>query len=355
MSTHLTDKEIDNYISGLASRKAVKNVSGHLGSCAQCRASVNTLMSVFTEQASSSVPGDHVRASVLAEWHRLHNEDVVKHEEKKAGIRRFAGSIAFAASIVIMISGYVMFSTIKSRESYPLALNNTAGEVYLNDSRAVVAAMLKTGDMIKAGDDASVLLTLNGYSLFIGRSSTLELLNNSKEGGLRFKLLEGSVISKSSGTADYSFECGGYSVSPEGTEFMLHFSGGKLTTAVSQGSVGVTGFNSKIIIPAGMIWSSDNPGAVAKMDEKLLLLINSDIQGVWPDKKVLINEKDTNAEVKNQGKIYEYKNDTLIDDEKSNNEKKDKTEKIRIRREIRDDLNGLKREQRREKKGKNHE
>jgi hypothetical protein len=352
MSTHLTDKEIDNYISGLASRKAVKHVAVHLDSCGQCRADVNKLMSVIAEQESSDIPGDHVRASVLAEWYRLHNEAVVKHEEKKTGIRRLAGSIAFAASIVIVISGYMIFSTIKSRESYPLALNNTAGEVYLNDSRAVVTAMLKAGDVIKTGDDASVLLSFNGYSLFIGRSSILELLNNDKGGGLRFKLREGSVISKSSGTADYSFECGGYSVIPEGTEFMLHFSGDKLTAAVSQGSVAVTGFNLKIKIPAGMIWSSDNSGAVTKMDEKLSLLMNSDLQGVWPDKKVLINEKVANAEVKNQGNEYENKNDTLVDDEISNNNKKDKTEKLRIKREIREDSNEMKREQRREKKGK---
>lgn len=351
MSTHLTDKEIDNYISGLASRKAVKHVSGHLGSCVQCRADVNTLMSVVAEQESSDVPGDHVRASVLAEWHRLHNEDVVKHEEKKAGIRRFAGSIAFAASIVIVISGYMIFSTIKSRESYPLALNNTAGDVYLNDLRAGVTGMLKAGDVIKTGDDASVLLSSNGYLLFIGRSSTLELLNNSKGGGLRFKLRDGSVISESSGSADYSFECGGYRVNPEGTKFMLHFSRGKLTAAVSQGSIAVTDSNSKIKIPAGMIWSSDNPGAVTKMDEKLSLIMNSDLQGTWPDKKNLIDEKVSNTEVKNQGSVYEDKQDTLIDQSSPNEDVKDEQEKLRIKREIRDDLNEMKREQRREKKG----
>lgn len=352
MSTHLTDKEIDNYISGLASRKDIAHASGHLDSCVQCRTAVNTLMSVVAEHASSSVPGDHVRANVLAEWHRLHNEAVIKHEEKKTGIRRFTGITAFAASIVIVISWYMIFSTLKSRESYPLALNNSAGEVYLNDLPAVVSTLLKSGDVIKAGDDASILLSFNGYSLFIGRSSTLELLNNDKRGGLRFKLLEGYVISKSSGTADYSFECGGYRIIPEGTEFMLHFSGDKLTAAVSQGSVAVAGFNSKFKLPAGMMWSSDNPGAVLKMDEKLSLLINSPFPEVRQDKKNLINEKDKNDEVKNQDSVYEDKNDSLIDKGSPDEDGKEELGKLKIKREIRDDTNEIKSEQRRQRKGK---
>ncbi len=356
MSTHLTNKEIDNYVSGLASAEDVKMTEEHLTSCRQCSMIVKSLSSLLREQKSDAVPGEHVRDAVFAEWHRLHNEIAesnIKSIKSRPRIKTIMTGLAAAATVVIAVSSYVFLNLIKVDPDYTLAITSVSGEVYINDLLTSANNTLKTGDVLRTGVKSSVVVASEGYILYAGRSASLIIAGNNKKDGIGFELNEGPVISKSSGSIRYSFVCGEYKVVPAGTEFMLKFSEGRLEVAVSQGKVIVTGVNLRIEISAGMKWSSGNQGRIDILDPETSALINTVNTGIWPVEKKSAGEQaektvgiETPAAVIKGDKI---KNNPVDD-------KKEKMEKLKLNREIRDEMNEMnemKKEQRRERKGRN--
>jgi len=351
MSTHLTDKEIDKYVSGFASVKDIKKAAEHIESCQKCRYVSDALQSVIAVQSPGPVPGEHVRKKILEEWHRIHNTAVIKNEERKPVLSRLTAGFAVASIIVVMISWYLFSNRVITWGSYPLALNSAVGEVYLNDSVAVKNTRLRTGDVMSTSNNASASVSLDGYILFLGKSSSLQVVCNNKGEELRFKLVQGAVISKSSGQLKYSFECGNYKVMPVGTGFMLHYSNKKLDAAVSQGKIFVSDLKSGIEIPAGMKWSSDNPQIIKPIDEKTSALLNSDFSSGLLIENNNVNSKNINSDMKNNGSELKDKNDSLNNESSPDEDVKAEQEKLRIKRELRNDLNEMKREQRREKKG----
>jgi len=353
MSIHLTNKEIDNFVSGLASAKDANKIKEHLTSCTQCSMIVESLSSVLSEQPSDSVPGEHVRKAVLAEWHRLHNEIVENNTmfiKTKPRINKIITGLAVAASIVIAVSSYIFLDVVKDNVNYPLTITSASGEVYINDSLTAADNSLKTGDVLRTGIKSSAVISSGGYILYAGRSTSLNIAGNNKKDGIEIILNEGSVISKSSGSIHYSFVCGEYKVVPAGTEFMLQLYGDKLNVAVSQGKVVVTGVNLRIEIPAGMKWSSEIPGRVDSLDAETSALINSVNSNIWPDEKHSPDDRVNKPAAK-------YTPTVITEGAKIENnpidDKKEKMEKTKLNRELRDEMNEMKKEQRREKKGRN--
>jgi len=219
MSTHLTNKEIDNYISGFASAEDVKMTEEHLASCGQCSMIVKSLSSLLREQKSDSVPGEHVREAVFAEWHRLHNEIAesnIKSIKSRPRIKTIMSGLAVAATVVIAVSSYLFLNLIKVDPDYPLAITSVSGEVYINGLLTFADNKLKAGDVIQTGNQSSAVISSEGYNLYAGRSLSLVLSRNNKKDGVGFVLNEGSVISKSSGSIPYGFVCGEYKVVPAG-------------------------------------------------------------------------------------------------------------------------------------------
>jgi len=359
MSSHLTSKEIDYLASGLASVKEVKKAQEHLDSCARCRMIVDTLSRVVAAQVSDAVPGDHVRDAVLSEWHRLYNESVEKRIAIKPRIKRFMAGIAVAASVVIAVSAYLFFSIPESGMSYPLSITSAAGEIYSGNSPVSAGTPIAAGSVIKTGEDSAATVSSDNYNLYIGRSSVLEVSGNSVKSGIRFRLGKGSVVSKSSGSLHYSFECGGFKITPAGTEFLLDFSGDKLDIAVTEGKILITGPGVHISIAAEYKWSSGIPGKIELLDGETASLIKSVVSGSWPDEKNTADEvvKKSDPGIEENGKAEDdktvSKKESLTEEKDKTNDKKEKPEKLKLRREIRDEINAIKKERRKERKSRN--
>lgn len=357
MSTHLTNKEIDNFVSGAAGRCAERKALKHIAVCPECRALINTLSSVTAVQQYEQSPGDHVIENIKAEWFRIHESAAAQNYRIKPRISIFIKGLAVAASIVAGISVYLVTATNFITDDYPLSVTAVHGKVILNDSLLADGDRLSNGDLIVTENNSYFSASFPGYEIHTGRSSSLEIVLNSIKNGIGFRLHRGFVISKSSLPVKYGFQCGEYKINPAGTEFMLGFSDNKLLVAVSQGGVIVTGTNLKVEIPAGMKWSSERPGSLDTLDDETVVLLNSLPQGIWPSNKFYDNNS-----IKDSGVINSTNtggNKTEIDSENNDEENlsqdksENKLERKKINRELRDEMNNLKKEQRQEKRIRN--
>jgi hypothetical protein len=359
MSNHLTSKEIDNLVSGLSSDKDVKTAQEHLNSCPRCRMIIDTLSNVVVPHRTDAVPGEHVRDAVIAEWHRLHRESVKKEVTQKPWMKRIIAGFAFAASAVIVISAYIFLKGPEVERVYPLAIKSVTGEVYINGSIATAETGIAAGSLIKTGTGSSAVISSEDYNLYIGRSGIIEVSANSYKSGLRFKLIKGSVVSQSTGSLKYSFECAGYVIVPAGTQFLLNLADGNPEIAVSEGKVFVTGHGVHIEIVQGKKWSAGGSGEVEPLDEKTNALIKSAATGLWPDEvipsadKIKIQVNKTAKPGEAIADKSEDKKEPGIEQKNITDEKKEKLERIKLKREIRNEISEVKKEQRKERKARN--
>ena len=303
---------------------------------------VEALSHVVAIQPSGMFPGRHVKEAVIAEWHRLHNDTVENKIAAGPRIKKITAVLAVAASVITAVSSYIIFNTIKADNLYPLLVTSFTGEVILNDSAASVYSTFKTGDIIITENKSSAVVSAKDYNLYVGRSSILKVNGNDKKNGIYFNLNEGSVISKSSGSMNYRFDCGEYKIIPAGTEFLLQYSRHKLAAAVLQGIIVVTGPGLRMDIPSGTKWSSENPGSLEKLDAETSALINSVPSGIWPADTTSSDNGVKTSAVKTASKE--------APEDKSVKDKKEKKEKIKLTRELRDEMKEIKREQRKEQK-----
>jgi len=360
MKTHLTNREIDNLVSGLASANEEDRAMRHIAACSRCRELTAVLSSQIAGEPLNVSPGDHVRGHIISEWYRIHEGKKKKNYNVKPRFNRLIAGLAVAASAVIAVSTYFIISTVKVIEDYPLEVSAISGNASVNSSALVINHKLVSGDLLSTGDDSSVSVVLPDYEFRLGRASSAEIVHNSTSDGIRIKLHEGFVISKSSGFTDYRFVCGEYSVVPAGTEFMLRFSDGKLYAAVSQGKVVITGSTLSVEVTAGMQWFSENPHRVEPLDKETELLLKSLHEGVWPAEAYFKKSGMNNSGISNSGdsgkeRIQERIDDSSGKSDDSEDGVRDKQEKLRINRELRDDMNSIKKEQREGKRMRNRD
>jgi hypothetical protein len=360
MKTHLTNREIDNFVSGLASAKDAERAMKHIAACSRCSELTAVLSAQIAGEPLSVSPGDHVRGSIISEWYRIHESEAAKNYKVKPRFNRLIAGLASAASAVIAVSTYFIISTVTVIGEYPLEVSAIYGNASVNSSALVINHKLQSGDLLRTGGDSSIFAASSDYEFHLGRASSAEIVLNSTSDVIRIKLHEGFVISKSTGFTDYRFVCGEYSVVPMGTEFMLRFSEGNLYAAVSQGKVVITDSGFKIGITAGKKWSSENRGRLEPLDKETELLLKSSSGGVWP----------SDAYLKNMGTIINgpaYRRlsgeEPVMKTAEENNEEsfssvkelKEKQEKIRTNRELREDMNSIKKEQRDGKRMRNRD
>ncbi len=351
MNGHLTDKEIDNYVSGLASGSDSEKVRKHISSCPQCRDIVEALSSVVREERIDSRPGVHIRESVMLQWQRINNEVSGAKTPVKPGIRKSAAWLAAAASVVLAVSVYIITGVIKPAETYQLTLKPVAGEVYINDTPATADTGITAESAVKTGINGIALISADRYTLYIGKSSSVTVSENSVKSGIRFVLNQGELISKSSGGVKYSFRCGDSTVLPSGTEFMLRYQGGSLSVAVLQGKVSVTGPDTKMHIDAGQMWSSEKRNELSALDPAAASMI---ISGSF-DSTAPVREQG-NRESKSAGsEVRPRESGGSSDSGITSDERKEMLERARLSRELRQDIIEMKREQRQERKGRNRE
>lgn len=355
MSIHLTDKEIVSLVSGLASPGDAGKAQLHLDSCPRCRKIVDALSSAVAAQPADSEPGEHVREAVLSHWHKVHNENVKKEFHGRHLMKRFiAGLAAAVATVVAAISVYIFSGIIKSGEGFPLAIKSVAGEVYLDDSVTTAGTPFRKGSAIRTGSTGRAIISTDGYTLYLGGSSYLELSGNSRSSGIRFSLRDGSVISKSHGDITCSFECGRYSIAPSGTEFLLKFFGGKFEVAVLQGKVSVTGGGLHVDIPSGRMWSSGIPDRLELLDPWRSAVIETGTFDITQP-----GETSRKGEVRKatpQDETGEEKTGSSgIEKTGKKTESIEKTEMMKFNRKLREEISGMKREQRMERRARNRE
>jgi len=292
MSIHLRDKEIDDFVSGLASEKEAEKIREHISSCPRCGKVVTALASVVAEEQPVSLPGEHVRKAVMAQWFMLHNQAAGKGAPQRSLFNRFNAGLAAAASVILIIGAYIFSGVIKPDEGYPLIISSASGDVQINDSQASHGTIINAGDILKTGTDGRVFLSAEKYNLHIGGSSSIAVASNTRRTGIRFILDEGSVISRSAGDMPYSFRCGKFDVTPSGTEFMLKYSVNRLHAAVTQGKVQVNTASKNIEIPSGSMWSSDNFNTLVPVDRETSSMISSGLFDTVPADKVQEKEEE---------------------------------------------------------------
>lgn len=334
MDTHLSNKDIDKLVSGLSTAKEAKRAELHIETCESCRRRIDILSGILSKKNFDSVPGDHVKAAVLAEWHRM-NSRVPEPEGKSRPLLKFAYGLA--AVFLIAVSTYVAVTRVpffSSREKILVA--SSSGDVFINNDSAGQGDPFENNDTLLTAPAASASLSWGSYNLYIGDSSKLRLADSGDENGFVFQLERGFVRSRSEGKLRYSFICGQYRVIPSGTEFTLNFVQGKLDVAVFSGGVTVSGAELLIDVQAGMRWKSDDP-----------------------DRIVPINFKDEGEErgVKESGIEKTAGSDSVHENEATDTREKngvresgiDADIKRELKKEAREDIIDMKKERRRER------
>ncbi|NLV67057.1 MAG: zf-HC2 domain-containing protein [Spirochaetes bacterium] len=264
MNTHLKDKDIDRLVSGMMTRRESLRVQRHIDKCDSCRKNVNILSGILSTQINKSVPGENVKAAILAEWHRMNSNVVIKQARGAFTLRLVYG---LAAVLFIVISAYLALIRVPLF-NYNDGLTGTSisGEVYVNNTAADIDRTLHKGDVVATGTDSSVNFTAESYSLSIESSSELKLAESNNETGFLFILNRGAVTSRSEGKIKYAFTCGSYRIVPAGTEFRIEMSGRNIELSVLSGMIIVSGAGLKIEVPAGMKWDSADPGNIRSAD-----------------------------------------------------------------------------------------
>jgi len=162
MKTHLTNREIDNFVSGLSSAEDEQRVREHIAICPECRALTSTLSAAVTGEPSAELPGDHVRENVIAEWYRMNEIEVMKKIRAKPRFNRFVAGLATAASAVIAVSAYFIIGTMTVHGAYPLEVSGVSGSAYINSSMSVINQKLSSGDIIVTDEDSSLSASVPG-------------------------------------------------------------------------------------------------------------------------------------------------------------------------------------------------
>lgn len=358
MSNHLTDKEIDYYVSGLSSGKDARRIREHISSCPQCAKITETLASVISEEPASAVPGKHVRETVMQQWHTINNLEPDKKSAGRPLFNRFNAWLITAASVILIISAYLFTGIIKPDEGFPLTINSITGEAVHNNTQAAEQTVFRKGDTIKTGTDGRASLTSEKYTLFMDKSSSVTLAENTRKGGILFILAEGTFISRSSGDLAYSFTCGRYDITPAGTDFMMKCSAEKLDVAVTQGKVNVGTPGYGIEINSGSMWSSDNPGLLVPVNPETAAMINAGaFKPVSPGKKSeekTVKEPAANAGINESTEENSLNNNGTI----HRNAVREKNEVRQLNRELRQDrreISDIKKDIKAERKGRNSE
>ena len=260
MDTHLKDRDIDRLVSGMMGRGEKLRARMHLEECGSCREKVNILSGILSEKKNGQVPGDHVKAAVLAEWHRMNPPAAAGHAKHGFTLRLAYG---FAAVLIIAVSAYFALSRMPhSLHEEGLTAASINGAVRVNNRDAGTNLVVHKGDLVSTGPDSSIVLTADNYSLELEGSSELELTESGTDTGFVFNLDMGAVTSRSEGKLKYAFTCGGYRITPAGTEFRIQASGDKTAVAVVSGKVIVSGADLVIEVPEGMMWDSSDTGNV---------------------------------------------------------------------------------------------
>lgn len=331
MKAHLTDNDIDIYVSGMMNRREKLRTEKHLYECTSCRKKVSILSGVLSERKYNSVPGDHVKAAVLAEWHRMNTGVIARHNNPRFSLRLAYG---FAAAVIIAVSAYFAVNRM-SHNVYAegLLVTSVAGEVQLNNRKTVIDLVMHNGDLLSTGTGSAASLAADKYKLEIESSSEIKLADSEGDSGYHFILNRGSVTSRSEGKLDYSFTCRAYRIAPAGTEFRIEMSESNITVAVWSGRVIVSGADLIIDVPAGMIWDSENPGKVRSADA-----------GDTNDKTT-----DTASRTSASGEFNG--NDTVRDSgaEIKGDNKPDPDEIRDLKRESRDEIRDMKKDNRKER------
>ena len=289
------------------------------------------LSGMLEKQESGSVPGEHVRAAVLAEWHKMNTGTKVK-SVKPALFTRFA--YGFAAAIIVLSVYFGITSVNKSTYRSGLSVASISGEAYINNTLAYKTGTLKQGGLISTGTDSSVILAADGYSLELGTSTELALEDSGGEKGFVFSMKKGVLTSRSEGRLRYSFICGDYRITPSGTEFRIEMSQGRLTVAVFSGSVLITGPGLKIEVPAGMMWDIADPGSIRSVYDGA----RYDKTGINGNRSV--SGKNTGEDKGNENIVQDAAGGTGKDNGADPDEMRD------LKRESREDIKDMKKETR---------
>jgi len=269
MKVHINYKTIEKLASGTASAGELKRAEKHMLTCSKCREQAHTLSLVLQGRKSSVIPGEHVKNAIINEWHRIdHSTNTAKQHPSFFPWRMATG---LAAVVLIAAAFYfTVFRTIPGGDTGNLALSYSSGEVYLNYSPISGSSRFQPDDIIRTGTRSTAALSLEGYSLYASGSSEILISGTDKERGLGFKLISGSLVSRSEGGIKYSFTCGSYVIAPTGTEFILQYLDNRLKIWVLHGGVSVKSDIVRMAVSAGYMWDSSDPDRVREVNPQII-------------------------------------------------------------------------------------
>jgi hypothetical protein len=260
MNDHLKDREIDEFVSGMATPEEALRIEAHLKECLSCGRRVEILAGIVSVRGNDAIPRDHVRNSVMREWQRISSKRT--GEKHKSG-PLFRLAFSLAALVLAALTAYLAISVFPGRkDEMRLSLVSVSGRVTVNNFSAREGDVLAEGNILETGASSEASFSSNGYSLKIGGASEIRLSGKDRKQGLLFTFIRGSLLSRSEGNLRYAFICGQYRVAPCGTEFTLHMENGLLEVAVFSGKVMVAGAGMTREVPSKTRWSSEYPGSL---------------------------------------------------------------------------------------------
>ncbi len=331
MGIHLKGNEIDNLVSGIADSAEMQHAEEHLRVCSRCREKVRILSGVVNKRESDAVPGTHVKAAVLAEWHRINSTESVSVKWFTLPLK---AALAIAASFIIGLTVYIgIISNAPFNKERDFSLAGISGDVRINDTIAKSGDIIREGYNVVTTGNSFARIKSDNYQLNIEGSTEIRLASNNEATGFNFVLHRGSIVSRSFIKLQYSFTCGEYKVMPLGTEFRLDYSDGIVKAAVSSGEIMITGKGFDTRVLPGMSWSSDSKEAVLNSTDK-----------VNGKKKTTADKSSYSAKNPGESEV-ESSEETSGKDEKLQNR-----DDIRdMKREIRKDIREIKNEKKRER------
>ena len=358
MSKHITNKEIYCYISGDISPQKKEEIRKHLELCQECRSLVNIINATLSEHTIDAIPSQKIKDAIIDEWEKIYKKD----SQKKSPVitKKFlVPAFSFIFSIIFIAGIYLFYFATQKEETLQLTINPTKGYVTLNSSEISTARPISQKELIVTAENSLAHLESDDIKINIYSSTQLQLVSLQKISGFKFLLHSGSIEIKSHGSTPYEISCGNYNIKPAGTEFIVKFINNILTTAVTEGTVIITDAQSKIEIPSGKLWSSKNPEKLADITPQLLQLMQN------PSEDVSATGEVEKSPLKSTMKNTNSESTTSVPDKTAKSSGTDQPHKSEVNEdeakiikqelyENRKELLELKKQQRQERKGRNH-
>jgi hypothetical protein len=250
VDSHLTRKQLAEYLAETTAPEARQRIARHLAACDECRKRSDMLITATAPRYRNLQPGAAVKDRVMRSWEQEMREKTgpapFSFRLLLAGHPRIAVAASFAALAAAVTLGLFLLRTPPAPDRLALSADRVDGEITINDRPARPSQQVFDASTIKLqeramarltyGEDLSI--TLSGPGVF-----SIERFESDKAYGkirMECTLSAGVLVSAVNGTSlaiAYAYNTPGARIEPIGTEFLLQAAGPATLVIMKQGSV----------------------------------------------------------------------------------------------------------------------